>query len=459
MQDMFNRIKITISLLGVCLITMLAACKKDWLEAKQNINVVVPTTLEDLKAILNNSYLVFGFDYSGLLDASADEYYLSETAFNSQSETMRRTYLWEKDIFSGAVAVDEWNKPYEQIFAANAVLEGLEKLTISDSQRTDWNDIKGAALFFRARAYYHLAQLFTPPYGSPDVDGNLGVPLREGTDIYAVVYRSSIEETYIQIVQDLTEATSLLKATSTNKTYPTKAAAHGLLARCYLLMAQYEAAKREADAALRLVPGLLDFNEVDGGPIYPFELFNKEVIFSSQLAPSYFPQILGRVDTVLLSMYDDKDIRKSLFFRDMGDGSFTFRGSYLGSAQAFGGIAADEMVLIRAECNVRLGQVEAALEDLNTLLINRIEQVGYTPLRFTESEMLLEKIFEERRKELLFRGLRWPDIRRYNQEGRSVMLERILSGNEYLLMPNDVKYVMPIPDYIIQTNGINQNVR
>jgi hypothetical protein len=69
-------------------------------------------------------------------------------------------------------------------------------------------------------------------------------------------------------------------------------------------------------------------------------------------------------------------------------------------------------------------------------------------------------ILEERRRELIGRGLRWTDLRRINQEtDYAVTLEKSLNGESYILEPNSVRYTYPIPDDEIILSGIRQNER
>jgi hypothetical protein len=70
------------------------------------------------------------------------------------------------------------------------------------------------------------------------------------------------------------------------------------------------------------------------------------------------------------------------------------------------------------------------------------------------------KILTERRKELIFRGLRWPDLRRLNKDGAGVSVTRKLDGQTYTLTPNSLKYTWLIPQQVIDFNpGMPQNPR
>ena len=135
------------------------------------------------------------------------------------------------------------------------------------------------------------------------------------------------------------------------------------------------------------------------------------------------------------------------------------KGTYTGSAFPFTGIATDEVYLMRAECNVRLGNLSTATRDLNHLLLNRFKAGTYKPVQYNNAQDLLVLILKERRKELLWRGLRFLDLRRLNLEGYGITPSRTVGGNTYVLLPNSPLYVLPIPDDEIAASGIQQNKR
>jgi len=58
-----------------------------------------------------------------------------------------------------------------------------------------------------------------------------------------------------------------------------------------------------------------------------------------------------------------------------------------------------------------------AMFELNALLSKRWTTGTFTNLEATDPAQALNIILLERRKELLFRGLRWIDIKRFNKEG------------------------------------------
>ena len=153
-------------------------------------------------------------------------------------------------------------------------------------------------------------------------------------------------------------------------------------------------------------------------------------------------------------------MRKDIFFLKMQDDRYVFKGSYTASWPVFGGIANDEIMLIRSECRARNNNMEGALIDLNTLLEKRWTPELFSPVSETEPETLLEIILDERQKELVFRNTRWSDLRRLNKEDRfAVTLERLANGTTHTLPPNDLRYTFPIPDAEVRNSGIAQNPR
>jgi len=226
-------------------------------------------------------------------------------------------------------------------------------------------------------------------------------------------------------------------------------------------MQDYRDALLNADSCIALYPGLIDYNTLSTTATYPFVLFNSEVIFHSSMA-SYTSLTQSKllVDSALYSYYGSNDLRSTLFFKAVS-GGHTFKGSYYGGSRMFEGIASDEVYLIRAECYARTGNSQSAINDLNNLLIMRYKTGTYIPYSTSmTSENALRLILQERHKELVFRGIRWSDLRRLNLDsGFAVTMSKTFNGQNYSLPPNDIRYVLPIPPNEILISGFPQNPR
>lgn len=434
----------------------MCGCKKSWLDVAPDKSLIIPTELKDFQAILDNSEQTFNYS-PGLILTSSDDFYIEQSGLLALVPYERNSYLWAKEVYEGRL-IDDWSKPYQQVFYTNIVLEGLQKVTQTSANKEEWNSIKGTALFHRAFAFFNLAQMFAASYDPVTADQLPGIPIRLSANVNDKSKRGTLRQTYDQIIQDLTEAMDLLPLNTTVKTRPDKTAAMALFSRLYLIMGNYEQAERFADLSLAATNKLLDYNTIDTlGTGRPFPATpstgtgNPEVLFYSGMPLYVFPTRteLARVDTLLYRSYDHRDLRKVLFFRNRGNGNYTFRGTYSGGLRShlFSGLATDEMYLNRAECLARRNQVSKAMNDLNTLLVKRWKKDKFIPLSANNADEALTLIFNERRKELISRGIRWTDLRRLNKETKyAITLKRVIGGTIYLLPPGDQRYVFPLPN-------------
>jgi starch-binding outer membrane protein, SusD/RagB family len=464
-----------LALFATCI---LYSCKKEFLEEKSDIALVVPESLDDMQAIMDNDRIMNGSSLAGvagpvpsLSDIAADNYYLTLDNFSSfPNQMQKQAYLWALKVYSGTVI--DWNFGYRSIFYANNVLTGIEKIQRSSENTLQWENVKGSALFFRAHAFYHLAQVFAKTYDKVSAATDLGIPLRLDPDVNEKSVRASVQGTYDQILADLMEAVNLLPVNPKFKTRPSKPAAYALLARVYLVMENYSKAKQYADSCLYLNSALMDYNNPEA-PDYvnvlsntPFKQYNIEIIFSVLAAVDMPPGPIylsskATIDSNLYNSYSLNDLRRSAFFRAATPSGARAKGTYDGTTFAFMGIATDEIYLIRAECNARLNKVTEALNDLNALMIKRWKNNGsWVPFTASGASEALNLVLQERRKELVFRGLRWTDLRRLNKQGYNLTLKRILDGQAYILSPGDNRWVFPIPPDVIEANpGMPPNPR
>jgi hypothetical protein len=439
----------------------ITSCKKSFLDTIPNKSLLVPTTLSDFQAILDNTS-VMNLSPEISLMASDDFYTTSDGLLGLSTQTEKNSYFWAQNVYQGE-SVQDWNTPYQQIFYCNVILDGLKSLQYPD--QASYNAIKGGALFYRGLAGFNLSQVFAASYDPANAGQLLGIPLRTSSDINIKAGRGTLQQTYNQLVSDLQAALKLLPLQTIYKSRPNKAAGYGLLARVYLSMAQYDKAGAYADSSLQLNSKLNNYAGYDPTAYRPFPLAlpdnNDEIDFNTSLLPYSFDESgLTFVDTTLSASYSSNDLRRSLYFYYSGPGQYNFQGSYSGTYFLDNSVTTDEMYLIRAESNARAGYTSTALGDLNKLLVTRYAAGTYQPYTAADKVSALDEILMERRKELVGRGLRWSDLRRLNKESRyAIALTRNIGGQVYTLPPNDPRYVFPIPDDEIRESGIEQNQR
>lgn len=440
---------------------LLYSCNKDWLNVKADKQIVAVETLKDFEALLHNTD-VFNKGIEGaaaLAEIGTDNYFISTADWQGLSESWnQKAYVFQKDVFAGSTNIQAWNLPYQRVFYANVVLDGIKDKMYSGGEQSIVRHLQGTALFFRANAFFQLATLFSKNYNNEN-ENTLGIPLRLSADINLATTRSTLRETYEQILGDLKRSSMLLPEEVAYKTSPTRQAAYGLLSRVYLAMGNYDSCLSYADKCLEIPHALIHFSELNPQAPYPIPFNNEEVIFSEGTASSILSPLYCRTDTILYASYGNGDLRRETFFY-LQASLPVFKGNYTGTSELFAGIAVNEIYLNRAECFARKGDIEKAMNDLNTLISTRWDPNEFLPYETNDQSQALRWILTERRKELCFRGLRWMDLRRLNETPEfATTVERLVDGVQYKLLPNDPRYVYPIPEDIIAFTGIEQNER
>lgn len=459
--------------IGVILLN--GGCTKEFLEAKPNTNILQPTTLVEFERTLDNFFVINRS--TGLAIFSSDEYKYSSDALwrSATTATARNSYIWAKDQYEGEISL-HWNLPYSTIFYANNVLEGLTKIETNNTNQNQYNNIKGTALFSRAYAYYELVNNFSPMYDIQTMNTDLGVPLRLKASIDLLLPRATVSQVYNQIFDDLNEAAMLLdQDLPAGRTRPSKVAVEALYSRIYLNIGDFTKAELHADACLNMYSRLIDYNTLNKTSTAPFANNHEELIYFkiSLNNPSY--NMTGAVNgsntyiqitDELINLYESNDLRKNIFYVQQVDGSYDMKRGYAGSVLSnFTGLATDEIYLIKAECLARRNEVTASMTWLDKLRFKRwnpsatIPSKQYQNLMAIDAADALSKVLLERRKELVWRGIRWDDLKRLNKEGMQITLKRTLNGEEYILIPNSPRYVFEIPADEINLSGIKQNDR
>lgn len=446
----------------------LGGCEKEFLEKKSDKALLVPTRMTDFQTLLDNLSIMNEAPYMQMI--ASDNFTITDAGYTGLSvPSQRNSYAWTSSTsfdFYGGSRGENWEDLYTQIFYANVVLDGLDKIRPNEGSRKTWEQLRGSALFYRGLAYYNLAQLFAEAYDKNTASKKLGIPLRLTSDVNVKSTRGNLQQTYDQILKDLTEAEELLSGRDVDhKNRPSEAAVKGLLARIYLSMGEYEKARLYAESFLRIENTLIDYNAISASAALPFPQAlprgNEEVVFYSSFFSSFGLSSLTSVDKQLYDSYTGNDLRKTIFFNAQGNGIVNFKGHYTGITWTFfGGLAVDEIYLILAECEARRGDAPKAMAYLNTLLEKRWRKGTFAGLTASDSEDALAIVLLERRKELVGRGLRWTDLRRLNKDNRFARtLTRQLNGQTITLSPGDRRYVFPIPENEIAISGIEQNLR
>ncbi len=434
-----------------------SACKK-FLDAKPSSKLAIPNSLNDLQALLDHPTSFTSLDGGISGESSATDYYLLPADFEALREFERNTYLWASaNVYPEGT--NDWGYLYRHMYTSTVIIENIAEIQRNNTNAVTWDNVKGQAHFVRAKLMFTGAQIWCLVYDDAYADIEPGMVIRADSDFNKVSKRSSLRETFQYILADATAATQLLSEQESFLTRANKAAAFALLARVQLYMGDDKGSLLSAERALAIKNELLDYNTLNATSAFPIPQLNKEVLFHHSMVLSHnnLANARARVDKMLYDSYEDQDLRKRIYFRINADGTIGFKGSYTGNNGYFSGMLLDEVYLIAAEGYAKANRLGESATALNKLLSKRYKTGQFTDYTFSSRETALDVIYRERRKTLIFRGLRWGDIKRLNREGLNITLRREVNGDLLTLKPQDRRFAMPIPEGVISLSEVSQN--
>lgn len=447
-------------IIAALVIASFGSCKK-YLDATPIKGKVVPKTLADFEEFLNDILLSqSGYIYPEFM--TDDVLFSSITTANANRQS--KSYTWQKELLLSTEDDAEWNSPYNYIYVCNLVLDNLSSATQGTDQVR--NRLKAEALTQRAYYQFTLANLYGKDYLAARASTDLSVPIMTRADLEAKAKRATVQEVYEQVINDLQTAISIPDFPDEGRNYihPGKLASTALLARVYLFKGDYTNALKYANEVLAKKSTLFDWNVLKFSnplkpsaatiPDMPLIQNNVEnIFFKSAANPGIFVRFMASSD--LLAILKENDLRYVFnFTRVLSTGlpSTSPNPDYLGNTPNFS-IGVPEMMLIKAECLARSGDKDGAVAVLNTLRIKRFKPADYVALAASSAEDALAQVLAERRRELLFRGIRWFELKRLNRDDRfKKTLSRTVAGDTYTLEPNSNRYVLQIAPKIIDLN-------
>lgn len=170
--------------------------------------------------------------YNALAYHSSSQFYLSEVrSDNFYVPGLSGVREWipvsnfSKTLVTNPLVRDAWDDPYVGILRVNTVLSQLNENAVPD--QTTRNRMEGEVKFLRAFFYFDLVRFFG---GVPVIDKLVTPSEALGVD------RSTPQEVYNLIVSDLEDAISLLPTTSPKGGRPSSVVAKALLGKVYLTM-------------------------------------------------------------------------------------------------------------------------------------------------------------------------------------------------------------------------------
>ena len=410
---------------------------------------------QDYRLLLNNrNNQEVGAGNTAIL--SCDDVELSDPEVQislANNTTNSAIYGWKNPFYFGETDDFDWNFMYNAIYVYNTVLKGvLESKGGSPDQR---NALYAEALINRAFTFFTLTNLYGKQYDAATAATDPAIPLLLSPELFVKLNRASVREVYDQIIKDLKEALPLIPVVQSSTVQPNRAAAYALLAKAYLNMRDFEAAKTAAEQSLSLNSSLYDYNTFLTTNILPTQYTDKQVLLRKVPRSSFYPLQLS---PSLLNLLDEKDLRYELFTRPGSNFYPAFHGTGFWSRDNYNdkspvGLTVNETWLIRAECLARTGKSDEALTMINDLRKMRFRPADYQAVTATSDQEALQRVVEERRREFFGTGLRWFDQKRLNKDAAfAKSVTRMIGNVTYTLEPNSNAYVFQFAEKLVAQN-------
>lgn len=343
-----------------------------------------------------------------------------------------------------------WNSIYSTINGANHLIHKVPSIEDQTSSPENRNRILGEALFIRALAYFDLVRLWgrVPLMLTPTSSPQDGIGIA----------RSSIEQVYSSILEDLEQAEGLLELSS-ERNRGTKGAVWALQSEVYLHLEDWEKVVYYTTALIDQ-QALYQLNERYSQ--FYLSKNTRESIFEidytinnrNNYAINWLPGSLGGrreflpTDDLVKLLNDPKvgGDRKNLLLLDQGVyyGNMDFKPS-TGVDQAYV-FRLPSVYLNRAEAYAKLKEIDLANDDL--LKIRERANVQ-NPTRYNVNE-IEDQIALERRLEFAFEGKRWFDLIRTDKALSTLGI----SSAYKLLFPIPYQLILVDPE-ILQNEGYN----
>lgn len=448
--------KIIFNMIYLIAVFAMSGCGDEFLSELPRGQVIAKTT-SDFRRLLDaatdrpyRQSLVMTMSYVDIVTDDVDMDTTKWNSFTGEREHVKNLFTFEDEMWTYTTATDDknWKNQYYTSSLVSSILAEISKANDNPALQ---KQLIAEARVHRAYAYLLLVNLYAKPYQAQTAAAEPGVPIVLQPTNLPSITRNSVQEVYDFILKELNEAIEdLPDDVDQYKHRPTKVAVYAILARTYLYRGDYQHAFEYADKALNIRSYLYDYNTIYAGtPDYrnliPISrMRDDEMLLYKTTSPGQYTRNYMALDLASFNrlypdytvdadtVYENKDLRRALKFDAIEtDGKirkayvnyifdhYLYRYKTDGSSQTNNlAIATPEMYLIRAECNVRNGNLQAALDDVNAICLKRYKTGSFNILKLTDfnsdKDKILGRVLLERRRELYGKELRLFDLKRLN---------------------------------------------
>lgn len=347
-----------------------------------------------------------------------------------------------------------WSTTYNQIYATNALLEGVENSKSLTPLQKD--RLRGEALFIRALLHFHLTNLYSdiPYIKTTDYTANIKIGKIGTTQVY-----ENVEDDLL-----LSEALLGIQYISSERVRPNKATVQALLARLYLYSGRWAEAANSASAVLNNTTLYADDHNLETvflkgnlGNIWQLmpDTDGRNTLEAETYVFLQGPPPVSALSVDFVNSFEAGDLRRTQWIKEVTNGTDVWYHAYKykaynnsqGSVEYSIVFRTAELYLIRAEARAQQGELITAQEDLNKIR----NKAGLSNTSAVTKEQIISAIVKERKSELFTEGHRFFDLK------RASLLNEILPNTKPGWDTNDKVLPLPETELLLNPNLKPQN--
>lgn len=426
------------------------------------------TSMTDLRNAVNGiaylmsqSRVTYSADFAIISDLKGSDF--KALSNNNQSGYISRYTITKND----EIPYYGYYYFYRAIAGVNKIFSTIDAVPVASGQEAEFNDYKGQLYAWRAMLHFDLARMFcNAPTASANVDApNSGIVL--STEVYEPGYvapRTTLKETYNQILADFDQALSLLSKDK-NDGRLNYWAALALRSRVHLYNGSNAQALADAKDVISNSPYKLyttdNYTEVWGKQYTDESLFELTITVNynaQRNSVGYYCDSEGYGECAfvegpgtLLEYLNNhpEDIRSKMIKVQGGTNPGTYPAKYPGRDNSIYVnspkiIRLADVYLIAAEAALKDNQMSTAVGYVNTLRENRISDYEAV------STITLDEILYERRIELFAENACAWDYWRNKKSVTNAYVGEVAYNDYRAIFPIPQDEVDIAPDLLIQ---------
>ena len=471
MKNIYKILILALAAIQIC------ACGNDWLNVEPENKIETSISIKSLSdaqaAVVGIYNQLQSYEYYG----ARMTYYADVTGDDMQSngDTKRCASYYRYAFTAENAPRSLWEQPYKVIRLANNILAAIDKVPVNANQTATLNDLKGQALFFRALAHFDITRVYGYPYAK-DNGASWGASIiKEAYGPEVKPKRNTVAECYNNlIIPDLIESINLMTGTkSTTTGRINKWGAKLLLSRVYLYKGDNANALREAEEcitgaqtasyALWTNAGYLTGWTTPFSSETLFELVNLVTDRTGNEGIGYLCYDKGYDDIILTRSFWD------ILNSDVNDARLmlTTKGTKKPTSKSYNVYILkytndidvqnanviiyrlSEAYLNAAEAAVKLTNNDKALTYLNAIVTRA------NPAKSVTGTVTLDRVLDERRKEMFGEGHRAFDLLRNNKviTRTGTSHSKVLPDYAVSIDWTNYRIVLPVPKYEVDANA------